>query len=231
LKAEYVVPNADDLPRARSIVEQLTRRYGLSTVNRALADLAAEDLRLDAGNDAEALRDLLRTAGYSAWLWPRKKFATPLTSAMYRISAFGIPIPLEQIPVAVARCSIKRWPRVPGEWPLPLDALRAWVNARDDWRLTSDDEVEPVGPLPEPHWHDQLIHGLLNGKTLHWTELHEGLMDAGLTSPSAGAAIYRSPLLRRHRRDGYFLIGTRDANPKWDESIEDGEPDQESGRR
>jgi hypothetical protein len=211
----------DDLGEARSIVEQVSRRYGLTTVNRALANLADENLRIDAGNDAEALREVLRIAGYSAWLWPRTDFATPLNSAMRRIGALGIPIPIEQLPVAIARCSIKRWPRVPGEWPLPLDALRAWVTVRDDWRLTSDDRVEPIGPPPQWHWHDQLIHGLLNGKSLHWTDLHEQLQDAGLTSASAGAAIYRSPLLRRHRRDGYFLIGVRDSGPTWDESIED----------
>lgn len=210
LKAEYVVPEAEDLTRARRIVDTLMRRYGLSTVNRALAKLAEESIRVDAGNDAEALRDLLGTAGYSAWLWPRRDVSTPLTAAMARIRALGIPIPVEQIPVAVARSSQKRWPRVPGEWPPPVDAIRAWVNSREDWRLTSNDEIEPVGPLPEMHPHDQLIFSFLDGKELPWTDLHEALKATGLTSASAGAAIYKSPLLRRRGRHAYFLVGQGD---------------------
>ena len=208
--AEVIVPYLDALPRARRIVGTLIRRYGLCTVNRALEQLATEGIRIDAGNDAQVLRDLLNTAGYSAWLWPRRDITTPLNAALIRIRALGIPIPVEQIPVAVARSSQKRWPRIRGEWPPPLDALRAWVNAREDWRLTSNDEIEPVGALPELHPHDQLIRTALAGKELHWTELHQVLIDAGLTSASAGAAIYKSPLLRQRGRTGYFLIGQRD---------------------
>jgi hypothetical protein len=216
-KAEVVVPRGGDLTRARKIVDRILRRYGLSTVNYALEQLADDGIRIDAGNDAQALRDLLGTAGYSAWLWPSRDVATPLTTAVRRIRALGIAVPLEQIPVAVVRSSQKRWPRVPGLWPPPVDALRAWVNARDDWRLTGGDEMEPIGPLPEPHPHDQLILAILEGKQLPWTQLHQALKDAGLTAPMAGLAIYKSPLLRRQGRKGYFLIGRRspgrDANP------------------
>jgi len=213
IAAEFVVPRAADLTRARRTVDTQMRRYGLSTVNRALERLADEGLRIDAGNDAEALREVLGTAGYSAWLWPRRDVATPLTAAMTRIRALGIPIPVEQIPTAIARSSQKRWPRAPGEWPLPIDAIRAWVNAREDWRLTGNDEVEPVGALPDLHPHDRLIISILDGKELHWMALNQALKDAGLTSPMAGAAIYKSPLLRRRGRNGYFLVGRRDPQP------------------
>jgi hypothetical protein len=209
-KAEFVVPDAATLTRARRIVSTVIRRYGLSTVNTVLDRLTEEGIQIDAGNDAQALRDLLGTGGYSAWLWPRRDISTPLTTAMTRLGALGIRIPVEQIPVAVARSSQKRWPRVPGEWPPPVEAIRAWVNAREDWRLTGNDEVEPIGPLPEIHPHDRLILDILAGSQLHWTDLHQALKDAGLTSPTAGAAIYKSPLLRRRGRNGYFLVGERD---------------------
>lgn len=209
VKAEFVVPHAAELTRARRIVTTVIRRYGLNTVINALERLAEEGIRIDAGNDAQALRDVLRTDGYSAWLWLRKDISTPLTSAMTRIRALGVPIPVEQIPVAVARSSQKRWPREPGEWPPPVEAIRAWVNARDDWRLTSNDEVEPVGPLPELHPHDRLIIDILAGSEMHWTDLHQALKGAGLSSPSAGRAIYKSPLLRRRGRNGFFLVGQR----------------------
>jgi hypothetical protein len=207
VKAELVVPNAAELTRARKLASSVIRRYGLSTVNRTLERLAEAGIRIDAGNDAQALRDLLGTGGYSAWLWPRRDIPTPLTTAMVRIRALGIPIPVAQLPIAVARSSQKRWPRVAGEWPLPLDAIRAWVNTRDDWRLTARDEVEPVGELPDLHPHDRLILDVLAGSEMHWTDLHQALKDAGLTSSTAGAAIYKSPLLRTRGRTGYFLIG------------------------
>jgi len=105
--AQFVVPQAADLTRARKIVDLLIRRYGLTTADRALQRLADEGLRIDAGNDAQALRDLLGTGGYSAWLWPRRDVASPLTAAMARLRALGVPIPVEQLPVAIARSSLK----------------------------------------------------------------------------------------------------------------------------
>lgn len=212
-KAEVVVPQAGDLARARKIVDLLLRRYGLSTVNRALERLAEDNLRIDAGNDAQALRDLLGTGGYSAWLWPSRDVASPLTAALTRLRGLGIPIPVEQIPIAVARSSMKRWPQVAGEWPLPIEAIRAWVGAREDWRLTGDDEIEPVGPPSPLHRHDQVIRSVLDGRELAGTQLRQALMDAGLNSPMAGAAIYKSPLLRRRRRNRYFLIGRANGPP------------------
>jgi hypothetical protein len=207
--AEVVVPRAGELTRARTIVDLLMRRYGLSTVNRALERLAEAELRIDAGNDAQALRDLLGTGGFSAWLWPSRDVAAPLTVATTRLRGLGIAIPVEQLPVAVARTSLKRWPRVPGEWPLPVEAIRAWVNARADWRLTGDDTVEPVGPTSKPHRHDELIRSVLADRELTGAQLKQALTDAGMNPSTAGTAVHRSPLLRRRGRDRYLLIGER----------------------
>jgi hypothetical protein len=209
-KAEFVVPTATELARARKLVDTLLRRYGLTTVNHALEQLSADGIRIDAGNDAQALRDLLRTGGYSAWLWPQREVITPLTTAMRRLRGLGSPIPLEQLPIAVVRSSQKRWPRVPDVWPPPVDAIEAWLSGRDDWRLTTNDAIEPVGPIPDLHPHDRLIRDILEGRELHWTQLHQALMEAGLTGPMAGLAIYKSPLLRQRGRRGYFLVGQAD---------------------
>jgi hypothetical protein len=59
------------------------------------------------------------------------------------------------------------------------------------------------------HPHDRLIKAALTRKYLSWNELHQTLGRAGLTGPTAAAAIYKSPLLRRHARKGYYLIGRR----------------------
>jgi hypothetical protein len=214
--AEVIVPEAEDLTRARRTVATLSRGSGLITVNRAFQGLAEKGMRVDAGNDAQALRDLLDSAGYSAWLWPKGEVATPLTTTLARISILPGPFPVEQIPAAVARTFQKRRPRLPGEWPLPDEAVRAWVRASPHWRLTTNDEIEPIGSRPGPEPHDVLVRTVLTGpdpsgdraagKELNWTDLHRALKAAGLPSPTAGAVIRRSPLLRR-TADGYVLLG------------------------
>jgi hypothetical protein len=248
--AEVIVPEADDLTRARRTVATLSRSSGLITVTRALHGLADKGIRVDAGNDAQAVRELLDSAGYSAWLWPKGEVATPLTTTLARIGTLPGPVPVEQIPAAVARTFQKRRPPLPGEWPLPVEAIRAWVRASPSWRLTTDDEIEPVGPRPAPEPHDELIRAVLSapelpgpelpgpdlsgpqlsapgvsapevsapelpaarpsGKELNWTQLHRALKAAGLPSPTAGAVIRRSPLLRR-TPDGYVLLGPEES--------------------
>lgn len=206
LPAGVVVPVRSELVRARKVVDVQARQFGVTTVDHALAALAEEGIRIDAGNDAEVLRELLGTGGYSAWLWPARDVPTPLYSAMVRIRALGRPIPLTRIPASVVRIPPKRWPRVPGEWPVPVEAIRAWVSARDDWRLTGDDAVEPAGPASPFHRHDELIHAALaGGAVLHWTELHETLTAGGMPGPGAGGAIYNSPIVRRLKQ-GYALL-------------------------
>jgi hypothetical protein len=140
-----------------------------------------------------------------------------LTTTLARISTLPGPIPVEQVPAAVARTFQKRRPQIPGEWPLPVEAVRAWVQASPLWRFAATDEIEPIGPRPVPHPHDQLIRAVLSGpgptsedeatgRELNWTDLHRALKAAGLPSPTAGAVIRRSPLLRR-TPDGYVLLG------------------------
>jgi len=87
------------------------------------------------------------------------------------------------------------------------------VSSRDDWRLTSTDEIEPLGPLPKLHPHDQLIRAALEDRELPWTDLRAALTRAGMAPAAAALAIYKSPLLRRRGRSRYGLIGRRVPSP------------------
>ena len=194
------------LQRARTITDQAMREYGIIAADTAMRHLSAAGIHLEAATSQD-LRDLLAVAGDPDWWWPRRGAVTPLTTALYRIHALAIPVPLEQIPDAVARIPRRRRPIVTGEWPLAVAALRAWAATRPEWRLTDTTTIEPLDPQPVSHLHDRAIIAALRGRELTWKDLRHRLTDTGMTAPTAAAAILYSSLLHRTPQ-GYTLLGT-----------------------
>src|SRR4051794_32499967 len=102
-----------------------------------------------------------------------------------RIRALAQPIPIEQIPAAIARNPPrKRLPPIAGAWPLPVNAIRAWATTDPHWACGPDDVLTP--PVRYPH--------------------RNALVRAGMTAPTAAATILYSPVLRR-TSTGYIQIG------------------------
>ncbi len=182
-------------------------RNGVVSRPRLLSTLREKDCRIDATTTGE-LGDLLAVAGEDAWLWPRTPARNPLATALARIAGLGRPVPLAQIPAAVARSVTPHRTIVSDEWPLPAEAVRAWVRHCADWELVGSDRIHPVRPgelrlPPDQRLVEVLAH---RNQALPWKKLHAALVDTGLSAPSSTVAIVRSPLLRR-ARNGYVLLG------------------------
>jgi hypothetical protein len=205
-RVQVYLREAVDLTRARRIVDTTVRQYGVIGADRALQVLGAAGIRIEAGSDGQAVREVLGVAGDARWWWPRRNVATPLSKAMRRIQALGARIPVEQVPDAVARVPHRRRTIMPGQWPMPPEAIRAWARGQDSWHLTDGDELRPAEPVSIMHPHDQVIVQALNERTLSWKALHQALVTLDMTSPTATAAIMYSPVLRL-THNGYVLLG------------------------
>src|SRR3954454_278949 len=124
-----------------------------------------------------------------------------------RIRALAQPIPIEQIPAAIARNPRKRLPPIAGAWPLPVNAIRAWATTDPHWACGPDDVLTP--PVRYPHCIATTTPSppiLTAGQDLTWTDLRNALVRAGMTAPTAAATILYSPVLRR-TSTGYIQIG------------------------
>jgi hypothetical protein len=205
-KVSAYLRDPEDLTRARAIVATEGREYGLISAATALERLAAQGLRLDSGADSQGLRDLLGISGTEHWWWPRPGVVTPLTTAMDRLHALRTPVALVDVPPAVERIPRRRRAHISGQWPLAVDGIRAWANAHPGWHVNDQDAIEPQGPHHGAHRHDHLIAAALTGRELSWKDLHRVLIEAGLSPPTAGAAILYSPAARR-TGTGYTFIG------------------------
>jgi hypothetical protein len=206
--AQVYARDGADLRRARGLARARLGRTGLLAPDALLRSVTRQGVRVETGAEPVDLRHVLDVAGTVDWVWPHHA-NTPLVRAMNRIRVLGGPVPVARIPAAVVRTVYQRRPPVPGEWPIPVAAVRAWAADQRDWVLTAGDEMVPVGPPQPARAHDELLAATLRevGGPIRWTDLVLALEAAGLPYVTASSVIYSSPLLHR-QGDGYVPLSS-----------------------
>jgi hypothetical protein len=198
-------------PRALALARELARARlrpgGIVAACRLLDQINAAGVQVEVGGSPAGVHELLGVAGGGGWVWARTDGVSVLGCAMRRIAALDRAIPLQTIPRAVARSASRRRPDVPGEWPLPVDGVRAWAGAHPGW-VVHDSQVRPRRAPRQVKPRDQrVIDAFTDRRTLTWKQLRDRrVAGGGFSIDDAAAAIHFSPLLHRGA-DGYTLLG------------------------